>query len=58
MSLPCNADRKTLRPVVEAKVLGSVERRSIDEAIIVGGVNDARERKEKRWAGRGVEECG
>lgn len=43
LSVPCNADRKTLRPVAEAKVLGSVERRSVDEAIVSGGVNDARE---------------
>lgn len=58
LALTCNADRKTLRPVAEAKVLGSVERRSIDEAIVAGGVNDAKESKEKWWAGRGAEECG
>lgn len=45
LALTCNADRKTLRPVTEAKVLGSVERRSVEEAIVSGGVNDARESK-------------
>lgn len=45
LALTCNADRKTLRPVAEVKVLGSVERKSTDEAIVAGGVNDARKKK-------------
>lgn len=40
LALTCNADRKTLRPVAEVKVLGSVERKSTDEAIVAGGVNE------------------
>lgn len=42
-ALTCNADRRELRPAAEAKVLGSVERRIMDEAIVTGGVNDAEE---------------
>jgi hypothetical protein len=38
MDTPWSADRNTLRPVVEANVLGSVERSKNDADMVDGGV--------------------
>lgn len=51
--LPCNANRRELRPVAEVKVLGNVERRITDEAIVAEESSARKVVYTVRNAGRG-----